>query len=357
MGGQSAAHSLIVAGLLYHSIEEQRRSNQGLLRLEWPRPGCQADNNLPEDRIFYRLSQIHPDKLIMADKPNHSLTEALWKIYRRPERPRAWVGGGNLPWNEPAFSERMLPEHLDESHGAASRVTAERLQQIDWLWQKLKLQPGAHLLDVTCGPGLYAVELARRGCRVTGLDFSPAAIDYAGDLARSEGVADRCRFVEQDVRQMAEALDETAFDAALLLYGQLAVFTKAEAAALLADIAGRLRPGGRLCVELLDQAKVDKGDSTWWFTDDAGLWGDRPFLHLGERFWDEEAQMSLERFYVIHLESGELIEVLLCDQTYSAAGLKGMLIEAGFQAVDIYPAWDGLPLYDAEEWTVYVAGR
>ena len=293
----------------------------------------------------------------MANEQNHSLTEVLWKIYRRPERPRPWVGGGNLPWDEPGFSERMLQEHLDESHGAASRVTAERRQQIDWLWQILKLQPGAHLLDVTCGPGLYAVELARRSCRVTGLDFSPAAIDYARHLARSEGVAARCRFIEQDVRQMGEALDDTTFDAALLLYGQLAVFTKTEAQTLMLDIAGRLRPGRRLCVELLDQEKVDKRDGTWWFTDETGLWGGRPFLHLGERFWDEGARMSLERYYIIHLENGELTEVLLCDQTYSAAEMRGMLIEAGFQAVEVYPAWDGLPLYDAGEWVVYVAER
>jgi SAM-dependent methyltransferase len=293
----------------------------------------------------------------VANDPKHLLTEALWKIYRRPERPRPWVGGGNLPWDEPGFSERMLREHLDESHGAASRVTAERKRQIEWLWQKLNLQPDSHLLDVTCGPGLYAVELARRGCRVTGLDFSPAAIDYARNLARSEGVAARCRFTEQDVRRMGEALDDTAFDAALLLYGQLAVFTKAEAQSLLAEIARRLRPGGRLCVELLDRDKVDKRDSTWWFTNDTGLWDDRPFLHLGERFWDEEAQMSLERYYIIHLESGDLTEVLLCDQAYTVADIQTMFVGAGFQAVELYPAWDGLPLYDAEEWVVYVAER
>jgi SAM-dependent methyltransferase len=293
----------------------------------------------------------------MANKPNHLLSEALWKIYRRPDRPQAWVGGGNLPWDEPGFSERMLREHLDESHGAASRITAERTLQIDWLWQILGLQSDSHLLDVTCGPGLYAVELARRGCRVTGLDFSPASIDYARSLALSEGLADRCSFIEQDVRQMAGAVSGTDFDAALLLYGQLAVFTKAEARSLQAEIARRLRPGGRLCVELLDQNNVDKSDSTWWFTDETGLWGDRPFLHLGERFWDEAAQMSLERYHIIHLEGGDLTEVLLCDQTYSVTDMTGMLTGAGFQTVKVFPAWDDVPLYDAGEWVVYVAEK
>ncbi len=211
----------------------------------------------------------------MPKHTNGSLADILWKIYRRPERPTAWSQGGNLPWDDPAFSERMLREHLDESHGAASRIGSERRLQVEWLWDKLKLQPDAHLFDVTCGPGLYAVEFARRGCRVTGVDFSPASVAYARDLALSDNVAARCRFIEQDVRTLTPA--GTEFEAAMLLYGQLAVFPSAEAQQLLTTIAQSLKPGGRLCLELLDQQKVDKSHSTWWFTDERGLWGQAPF--------------------------------------------------------------------------------
>lgn len=283
------------------------------------------------------------------------LAAALWKIYRRPERPQPWQQGGNLPWNEPAFAERMLREHLDDSHGAASRATPERARQIEWLWSRLKLRPGVQLLDVTCGPGLYAVEFARRGCTVTGVDFSPAAIAYARDLARAENVAGRCRFVEQDVRQAD--FGERGFETAIFLYGQLAVFTRDEARDLLARLAHALKPGGKLCVELLDPARVDRKESTWWFTDNTGLWGDAPFLHLGERFWLEDEQMSVERFHLIHLETGELTEIQLCDQAYAAETMTRMMREAGFAAVHVLPAWDGLPFYDAPEWVVYIAEK
>ncbi len=264
-----------------------------------------------------------------------------------------WVGGGNLPWDDPAFSERMLREHLDESHAAASRLSAERLIQIKWLQSKLDVTAGAQLLDVTCGPGLYAIDFAGRDCLVTGIDFSPASITYARELARQRDVADKCTFVQQDVRHMN--LKKTTFEAAILLYGQLAVFTIAEARLILERIAQSLKPGGKLAVELLDQDKVDKRHSTWWFTDDRGLWGESPFLHLGERFWLEEEAMSIERFYTIHLDGGALDEILLCDQTYSVDSMTRMMRDAGFRSVDVYPAWDGLPLYDADEWIVYLA--
>lgn len=283
------------------------------------------------------------------------LSDALWRIYRRPVRPEPWSWGGNLPWDDPAFSERMLREHLDEAHGAASRVTEERQLQIDWIWSHLALTPGKHICDLTCGPGLYAVELARRGCQVLGVDFGPAAVHYARKLAQDAGLNERCTIRQEDIRTVA--LPEAAFDLVLLIYGQLAVFTKAEAAALLAKAAAALKPGGHLVVELLNQERVDKTTSNWWFTDHSGLWGDGPFLHLGERFWDDEQELSYERFYIMHLDDGQYTEVHLCDQTYAMTTMRQMMHDAGFRHVNIYPRWDGLPLYDVDEWVVYVAQK
>ena len=282
------------------------------------------------------------------------LSEALWHIFHRPDVPQPWSQhNGNLPWDEPDFSERMLREHLDESHGAASRPTAERTVQIDWLWSKLQLESGQKLLDVTCGPGLYAVAFAKQGLAVTGVDFSPAAVAYARQLAEKEAIGSRCHFYQQDIRQMK--LSKSNFNAAILLYGQLAVFRREEAQAILAAIKQQLKPGGKLCIELLNPDKIDRDNSQWWFTDDMGLWGDTPFLHLGERFWLPEGQTSVERYYIVHLETGELTQVELCDQSYQPEEIAAMMWQAGFSAVDIYKDWDQLPLYDAGEWIVYIA--
>ena len=289
----------------------------------------------------------------MNNEEQERLIQSLWRIYNRPQRPSPWTQGGNLPWDQPAFSQRMLQEHLDESHGAASRVTAERKGQIEWLWEKLALQPGTRVLDVTCGPGLYAVELAKRGCSVVGIDFSPASIAYALRLAEIEGVQARCIFVEQNVLLMDYAGRE--FNAALFLYGQLAVFPRHEAQQLLAKIAASLKPGGQLCVELLNQERVDKVNGSWWFTDNTGLWGDKPFLHLGERFWLAAEEISVERFQILHLDTGRLDEILLCDQTYAVETMVAMMKTAGFQEVVVYPAWDTVSLHDEEEWMVYIA--
>ena len=284
--------------------------------------------------------------------PSKMLSEALWRLYHRPQRPQPWGYGGNLPWDDPEFSKRMLREHLTQAHGAASRIDAERAAQIDWFWEKMGFQAGQELLDVTCGPGLYATELAKRGCRVLGIDFAPAAIEYARELAEKEGMAERCDFVLADV--LEHPFPENRFDQAILLYGQLAVMPREEAAKLLAKINLALKPGGRLLIELLNQDRVDKKDSTWWYTDENRLFGDWPFLLLGERQWYAEEKLSMERYYALNLESGHMDEITLCDQTYGRQEMVEMLRKARFSSVYTFPEWGEVSLADKQEWIVYI---
>lgn len=293
----------------------------------------------------------------MTNQVNEALQAALWRVYNRSQPARPWEDGENLPWNDPDFSQRMLREHLDQSHGAASRQRSEILRLVDWLWGKFDLAPGARVLDITCGPGLYAVEMARRGARVTGIDFGPASIQYARDLAAQQGVADRCTFIQSDVRDALPEQAGQAYDAALFIYGQLSVFTREETATLLRQAAAALRPGGRLAIELLNYDRIDKTDSNFWFTDDRGLWGDRPFLVLGERFWNAEERTVIDRFNLLHLETGKMEVIALSDCGYETEEMLALLQDCGFSSAEPFNAWNSIGLYDEEEWIAYIATR
>ena len=69
------------------------------------------------------------------------LATALRRIYDRPQPPAPWRDGANLPWHDLAFSERMLAQHLDPSHGAASRPLREMRAQVQRMTAWL-LAPG-----------------------------------------------------------------------------------------------------------------------------------------------------------------------------------------------------------------------
>ena len=57
---------------------------------------------------------------------------------------------------------------------------------------------GKRVLDIGCGSGRYAIEFARRGAEVIGLDIAPAMIEMARKAAAEAGVAERCSFVNSE---------------------------------------------------------------------------------------------------------------------------------------------------------------
>lgn len=58
---------------------------------------------------------------------------------------------------------------------------------------------GMSAIDIGCGPGHYAIELAQRGAgRVYGIDFAPAMIELAQRYAGQAGVGGRCEFADVD---------------------------------------------------------------------------------------------------------------------------------------------------------------
>lgn len=57
---------------------------------------------------------------------------------------------------------------------------------------------GKKILDVGCGPGRIAVELAKQGAYVIGIDFSQNMVNLANNLAEKLGLNEKCKFVCDD---------------------------------------------------------------------------------------------------------------------------------------------------------------
>lgn len=143
-----------------------------------------------------------------------------------------------IPWDDPEFSARMLKEHLDQSHDWASRQQQAVAAHVHLLTSRLG--PGSkHVLDLGCGPGLYTRELAQLGHACLGVDFSPAAIAYAQQEATRQKLA--ARYELRDIRTFTP---QREFHCVLLCFGELNVFSRDEAANLLATCRQALVPGG-----------------------------------------------------------------------------------------------------------------
>lgn len=263
---------------------------------------------------------------------------SLLDLVHRAPRPEPWAEGDNIPWNEPGFSARMLREHLSQEHDHASRRSEKIDRQVAWIHAALLRGTPSSVLDLGCGPGLYASRLAALGHRCRGVDFSPASVRYARERAAADGSA--CTYVEGDLRQADFGRDH---DLAMLLYGELNVFAPDDARRILRKARAALRPGGRLLVEPHPLATIEGrgAQPPIWWTAASGLFADTPHLVLEEHAWHPERQAATVRIYVVDAATGEVERHAQTFQGYDDEAYRELLASVGFERVAFHTALTG----------------
>jgi SAM-dependent methyltransferase len=256
----------------------------------------------------------------------------LDQLIQRTMPPAPWAEGENIPWFEPAFSARMLREHLSQDHNLASRQETLIEQQVGWIHRALLHARATTVLDLGCGPGLYTQRLARLGHVCVGVDYSPAAIAYARQQAEEEGLT--CRYELRDMRAGGYGRYGVEFGLAMLIYGELNVFPRETAAEILRAMSASLVTGGILLLEAhTDDAVREMGtEGSTWRTAERGLFGDRPYLCLTENFWHPGVRAATTRTFVIETATGTMTRYAQTMQAYTAEEYSTLLTSCGFTA-------------------------
>lgn len=260
---------------------------------------------------------------------------SLLDLIQRTPAPIPWDEGDNIPWNEPGFSHRMLQEHLSQAHDAASRRFTRIDQQVDWICRFLLGKKPGRILDLGCGPGLYTERLARHGHTCVGIDYSPASINYARQVAQREALA--CTYLNQDLRQADFGTD---FDLTMQIFGEFNVFCLEDACSILVKARHALEPDGRLLLEVhsFDTLYRMGHAPAVWYTAPQGLFADQPHLLLEESFWDADSQAVTKRYFLVDAATGSVRRYAASYQAYSVEGYRTLLAKTGFAVIDIHPA-------------------
>jgi SAM-dependent methyltransferase len=226
---------------------------------------------------------------------------------------RSWFGPGYLALYDEYLAERTPVE-------------------IDRLEALLALRPPLRILDLPCGQGRHAIELARRGYDVTGVDLSPFMLKVAEERARSEGV--RVRWLSGDMRQ---PIAGERFDVVLNLFTSLGYFAdEADDRKVIGAAAVMLGPGGRFVLEVINGERVMAHfQEREWFTVGQAAVVERRSLDPAAR------RMVVERTVNTPNESEVSVHAI---RLYSGRDVDAMLRAAGFHRVDIYGDWSGEPL-------------
>ena len=272
----------------------------------------------------------------------------LHDIAGRQIPPSAWAEGENIPWAEPSFSKRMLAEHLTQKHDHASRRLETIARQVGWIHDALLAGKPTRILELACGPGLYTSRLAKRGHCCVGIDYAPAAIRYAEEAAERETLS--CTYRLQDVRN-ADYGDR--YGLIMMVSGQVNVFRRSQARAILKTAFSALLPGGLLLLEPQRFSTIEKAGNaanSWYSCGiGGGLFSERPHLCLSESFWDPERQATTQRFFIVDAETGEVTRHALTNEAYTDEQLHSMLAQAGFENVRFFPSLLGVEVSDESQ--------
>jgi len=144
-------------------------------------------------------------------------------------------------WFKQWFGEEYhaLYSHRDEQD--ARRAVALIRKAVSW-------EPGAWILDLGCGPGRHAAELARSGARVVGFDLSRAMLRRAHER---NSVA----LVRGDMRALP--FHSGSFALAVNLFTSFGYFLDdAEHARVVRQVATALAPGGHFVLDYLNADHV-----------------------------------------------------------------------------------------------------
>lgn len=233
-------------------------------------------------------------------------------------------------WNDDYISQQMLRAHLEPNQDGASRRLSFIQQSVDWIQNILAPSVYPQLLDVGCGPGIYAELLAQRGFTVTGVDFSRRSIYYARSSATEKGL--HIDYLYQDYLQLAVMRQ---FDVAIMIYCDYGALSPEKRKVLLGKLYHALRPGGRLILDVFSLAAYERfsEQQSWKISERGGFWSAEPYLELLNRC-KYPSNVTLEQFVILSGDQSK--SYYIWNSYFSVDSLLTELDAAGFRLVEVF---------------------
>jgi SAM-dependent methyltransferase len=239
-------------------------------------------------------------------------------------------------WDDPYIGRQMLAVHLDPATDAASRRPDTIDRTVAHLVNALRLGEGDQLLDLGCGPGLYARRLAARGVAVTGIDLSPVSVAYAVGDASEARLAIDYRVADYTSSQLGGP-----FDAAVMIYLDFGVLPDAPRDRLLDSLHLALRPGGAFVFDVHAHSRERVVDSAISVErSDGGFWHPGPHLII-ETTYRYGDGLDLNQYAIV--TGASITTYRVWDRPYSVMQLRLLLRRHGFTIDDVWSDLTGAP--------------
>jgi len=228
-------------------------------------------------------------------------------------RPRRRRG---KPWFEDIFDEdylRTLPFLTPQ----ATQMEAQ------FVMEALAISAGSQVLDVGCGYGRHAMEMAARGYHVVGLDSSLPLLLRGADEAQRRGLT--INFVHGDMRDMAF---DAQFDGAYCLFSTFGYFDDETNKKTAQNICRALKPGARCVFEVLNRDYIiaELPLRVWWEGDGCVVLEEVDFNYFSSRLISNRS---------VVFDDGRQLEQEISIRSFGLHELGKLLHAAGFRVVEV----------------------
>jgi len=247
-----------------------------------------------------------------------------------PETPPSAI---EPPGQRPAWYTELFTELPNALWRAAipPQVTAA---EVDFL-ERVGLPATGAVLDVPCGSGRHALELARRGHRVCGVDVSVEAIDFARAAAAAEGLTLDLRVGDMADLEVRDSPTNPPFDLVVCLGNAFGYLEHDDTRRFLAQVHALTAPGGAI---VIDTGFVAESFLPGLVLEEEPMTIDGIEMISVNRYDPRTSRfvtdMTFRRGNEEHVGTS-------VQHVYTSAEIARLVVEAGFERVEMYGAVDG----------------
>lgn len=220
-------------------------------------------------------------------------------------------------------------------------------READYIEMLLGLSLPAHLLDVPCGGGRLALELAGRGYQITGVDNDAALLDDARRNAAERSLDAAIRLEQRDMRDLPW---REAFDGAYCFWESFGFFDEEGNRAFLSAVATALKSGAKFVFDthVAETMLPHLGQRPWERVGD-------DLLVLEERDYDPATATLTRRLIIVGQGHKETIALPM--RLYTYRELLTLLRSVGFASCEGYTWLSLVPFMMGAPRLLMVAGK
>jgi 2-polyprenyl-3-methyl-5-hydroxy-6-metoxy-1,4-benzoquinol methylase len=200
--------------------------------------------------------------------------------------------------------------------------------------------PSSLIIDFGCGPGFYTKPLAKRGAKVTGIDFSGRSIEYA------KKVADREQLKISYVKQNYLAFEtEDRFNLVLMIMCDYCALSPKQRKGLLSKFHRLLKPGGSVLLGVYSISAFDQKKEMAIYELNLlnRFWSTNKYYGFLNTFKYDQEKVTLEKYTIVEENHTKTVYNWL--QYFSHKELEREFKDAGFSIEGLYSDVAGTP-YD-----------